>query len=96
METSLSTAEILRASKRAAETFNTWMAGDLEMVVESVRGGELRLLVKQNCACSLDFSLKEEIESAYRDAGLKVEAEVEGWDVDKGGYKARVKVLGPA
>ena len=79
---------------RAAQRFNEWMMGDLEMEILSVRDSEVKVLVRQGCACSLDFSLKEEVESAFRDEGLEVEARIEGWDVDAGGYRVTVRVLG--
>lgn len=87
-------ADLYGRAVRAARRFNEWMMGDLEMEVTSVRDGEVKLLVRQGCACSLDFSLKEEVESAFRDEGLEVEAEVEEWDVDEGGYRVTVRVLG--
>ncbi len=87
-------ARLLAAASRAAERFNEWMMGDLEMEVLSVRDGEVKLLIRQGCACSLDFSLKEEVESAFRDEGLEVEAIVEGWDVEESGYRVTVRVKG--
>ncbi len=91
---SVAAADIFGRAVRAAQRFNEWMMGDLEMEIVAVRDGEVKLLIRQGCACSLDFSLKEEVESAFRDEGLEVEAKVEGWDVDEGGYRVTVRVLG--
>ena len=85
-------AALMKSLQKAVETFNKWMMGDLEMIVESIKGNTVKLLIRQNCACSLDFSLKEEIENAFKTAGLKAKAEIQGWDVERSGYKATVEI----
>ncbi|BAF34800.1 hypothetical protein APE_1574a [Aeropyrum pernix K1] len=88
-------AEVMKAVKTAVETFNNWLMGDMELVIDSIRDGTIKALVKQNCACSLDFSLKEEIENAFKEAGLEAEAEVLGWDVERSGYKVEIRLKNP-
>ncbi|MCE4615642.1 MAG: hypothetical protein F7C09_01070 [Aeropyrum sp.] len=85
-------AALMKSLQKAVDTFNNWMMGDLEMVVESIKGNTVKLLIRQNCACSLDFSLKEEIENAFKAAGLKAKAEIQGWDVERSGYMATVEI----
>ena len=93
----LEASRIVEVTRRAADLFNQWTLGDPEMEVREIRGSTVELLLRQGCACSLDFSLKEEVERAFREAGAEVEARVEAWDVEEGGYRASVvikKLLG--
>ena len=93
MEGATAYSKLLAAAERAAEIFNGWMSGDMEMSVEGLEDGEVKLLISQKCSCSLDYSLKEEVENAFREAGIEVEARIEGWDVERGSYRASVRPL---
>ena len=82
----------LRLLEESIERFNEWMMGDMEAVVEEVDGDRAVILVTQGCGCSLDFSVREELEGAFRDSGLRASIESIDWDAERGGYRVVVRL----
>ena len=85
---------VLSRLEEAISMFNEWMMGDMEASIEEVDGERAVLLVVQGCGCSLDFSLKEELEEAFSEVGVKASIESIEWDVEKGGYRVVVRLGG--
>lgn len=86
--------QLLSRINEALEKFNDWVLGDLEASLESLRGDRIVVFIKQVCACSLDFSIKEELEAAFRDAGIRVEIDRVDFDASRVGYVAYGRILG--
>jgi len=87
-------SQVLPRINEALEKFNDWVLGDLEASLESLRGDRLVVFIKQVCSCSLDFSIQEELEAAFREAGLRVEIEKVDFDASRVGYVAYGRILG--
>lgn len=83
-----SLSEVLPKISEALEKFNDWVMGDLEASLQSIKGDRLVVFIKQVCACSLDFSIQEELEAAFKDVGLKVRIEKVDFDAERVGYVA--------